>query len=755
MKRHEIEMEKRLPLTKAVGGDLCIVGGGLAGTCAAITAARAGLSVILVQDRPVLGGNASSEVRLWTLGASAHNHNNNRWAREGGVIDELLVENMRRNREGNPLLFDSIILEKVREEPKITLLLNTTAYDIEKDSALLKKVYAYNSQTETRYELSAPLFIDASGDGLLAYQMGMPFRIGAENSEEFGEGFAPDPETYGELLGHSIFFMTKDTGKPVTFIPPSFALKEAPKRIPRFRNFGVNDQGCMFWWIEYGGRLDTIHDTEEIKWELWSIIYGVWDHIKNSGEYPDAENLTLEWMGAIPGKRESRRFETARWLVQDDLVTQREHDDAVGFGGWSIDLHPADGIYTARPGCDQYHTKGVYQIPFSQMHNPKFPNLLLAGRIVGSSHVAFGSTRVMATCAHSAQAVAMAAALSKALGVGPTEFGPAEISELRRRLQRKGQHIPRRPLLEEANLARQAELTASSVFDFFAIPGAPEVPIRLNEDYMQMVPLPAGKLPLVEVPLIAAEATTLEVELLSSKDRWNYTPEVLLQSWSLQVEGAGRTVLSLPGESTVDTDRYLYYRFKRNPAVELIGTPLRVTGLFALTHTNDQAPPVEWGIEGFEIWTPPRRPKGQLLVLRSRVELTAPFNPEQLINGYHRPGYWPNAWVASPDDPEPTVTCTWSESRRISRVELVFDTDYNHPMETVIRGHPESTMPTCVRDFSLLDDQGRTVTRLTGNYQSLRSIDLNEPVNTSSLSLRVDRMNGDAPAAVFEMRAYE
>jgi hypothetical protein len=126
--KRELKLEKFTP-------DVAVVGGGLAGVCAAITAARAGSKVVLVQDRPVLGGNASSEVRLWILGATSHMGNNNRWAREGGVIDELLVENTFRNPEGNALILDAIMLEMVVNEPNITLLLNTAVHDLEKSDA--------------------------------------------------------------------------------------------------------------------------------------------------------------------------------------------------------------------------------------------------------------------------------------------------------------------------------------------------------------------------------------------------------------------------------------------------------------------------------------------------------------------------------------------------------------------------------------------------------------------------------------------
>ena len=351
-------------LQKDLKADLVVAGGGLSGVCCAVTAAREGLTVILVQDRPVLGGNSSSEVRLWVLGATSHMGNNNRWAREGGVIDEILVENMYRNPEGNPVIFDTVILDKVVREANITLLLNTVVHDVEKSESepdMISSVNAFCSQNSTSYKLTAPLFCDASGDGVVGFLAGAAFRMGAESRDEFGEKFAPSGE-YGELLGHSIYFYTKDTGKNVRFTAPSYALDDITK-IPRFRKFNAREHGCQLWWIEYGGRLDTVHDTETIKWELWKVVYGVWNYIKNSGNFPEAANLTLEWVGTIPGKRESRRFEGDYILRQQDIVEQRIHPDAVSFGGWSVDLHPADGVFSEKPGCNQWHSKGIFGIP--------------------------------------------------------------------------------------------------------------------------------------------------------------------------------------------------------------------------------------------------------------------------------------------------------------------------------------------------------------------------------------------------------
>ncbi|MEO0331200.1 MAG: FAD-dependent oxidoreductase, partial [Bacteroidota bacterium] len=519
----------RVPKNKTLSADLVVIGGGMAGTCAALTAARQGLTVVLVQDRPVLGGNASSEVRLWILGATSHMGNNNRWAREGGIIDEILLENVYRNKEGNPLILDTILLEKVDQEPNITLLLNTAVYEVEKSSARkISQVRAFCSQNSTQYELVAPLFCDASGDGIAAFLAGASFRMGAEPPEEFDEGFAPDIEDYGELLGHSIYFYTKDVGHPVSYIAPSYALRSAGD-LPRIRNYQLQDDGCRLWWVEYGGRMDTIHQSEEIKWELWKVIYGIWHHVKNSGDFPEAENFTLEWVGTIPGKRESRRFIGDYMLNQRDVVEQRTHADAVAFGGWSLDLHPADGVYSNKMSCNQWHSKGVYQIPYRCFYSKDIENLFLAGRIISASHVAFGSSRVMATCAHGAQTVGMAAALciqQQLLPAALTSF--EQMHELQQRLNEVGQSIPGIPIVNEENLVHQAQLKVSSTYQGGELPyDGPW--ISLESGAAQLLPIAAGNNHHYRILVHADQPTNLISELRISSKPENFTPEITLR----------------------------------------------------------------------------------------------------------------------------------------------------------------------------------------------------------------------------------
>ena len=743
----------RSPKTVRIDSDLVIVGGGLAGTCAAITAARAGIKVALVQDRPVLGGNASSEVRLWALGATSHMNNNNRWAREGGVIDEILVENMYRNKEGNSLIFDTVLLEKVVNEDNITLLLNTAAVSVSKsDGETIESVTAFCSQNSTQYNLYAPLFCDASGDGIVAFQAGAAFRMGAESTAEFGEKFAPSKE-YGYLLGHSIYFYTKDIGEPVKFVPPSYALDDITQ-IPRFRSFNTAIDGCRLWWIEYGGRLDTVHETETIKWQLWKVVYGVWNYIKNSGEFPDAETLTLEFVGQIPGKRESRRFEGDYMMIQQDIIEQRQHYDAVSFGGWSIDLHPADGVFSELPGCDQWHAKGVYQVPYRTQYSKNIRNLFITGRIMSASHVAFGSTRVMLTLACAAQSVGMAAAHCVQRGLLPRDIAePENVLLLQRDLQRVGGYIPQFRLDDDANLVRQATVTASSKLCLEALPDdGPR--IKLKRPYAQMLPLQRGRIPSMTIRVDAAKAAQLEVQLRQSSKRDNHTPDVILGTLNFDLPVGDDQVIKLDFEQLIDDSRYVFVCVMENTALRLHLSDRRVTGLLALQYWRDQKPYEDIGVEAFEFWTPPRRPEGHNIAMTFAPPING-FDPQNVCNGLARPVAEVNAWVAGPDDEAPTLDVKWDMPQSISRVTLMFDTDFDHAMETVTRGHPEDVMPFTVKHYRLRDGEGCVLAEISDNHQTVNRFDFDEPVETEHLQVEIIESQGNAPAAVFALHCYE
>jgi hypothetical protein len=736
--------------------DFVVIGGGTAGVCAAITSARKGIKTILIQDRPVLGGNASSEVRLWILGATSHMGNNNRWAREGGVMDEILVENLYRNKEGNAVIFDTVLLEKVLNEKNITLLLNTSVYDVSKSGdSKIESVKAFNPQNSTEYVINAPLFCDASGDGIVAFKAGASFRMGAETKEEFGELFAPD-KAYGELLGHSMYFYSKNTDRPVKFVAPEFALKDI-KKIPRYKAIGKDDKGCRFWWFEYGGEGDTIYDTEEIKYELWKVIYGVWDYIKNSGEFEDVDNMTLEWVGTVPGKRESRRFEGLYMMKQQDVIGQANFDDAIAHGGWAIDLHPAEGVYSKLSGCTQWHSKGVYQIPYRSFVSKDIDNLFLAGRIISATHVAFGSTRVMATTGLCAQAVGMAAAVCIENDVNPAQIlENGLIQTLQNELNIIGQSIPNIPIQTKSNLVNQAIISSSSNLKLSKIPfdgnwtnlatsAAQLLPFKSNENYT------------FKVLAKADEDTKIEVQLRTSEKSKNYAPEIIIEKQTINLK-KGEQEVEVEFISSVTKNQYAFVTFMSNEQVYLKNSNKRYSGILsvfngvnkAVSNNGKQTPPDGIGVDAFEFWIPQRRPEGQNIAMEISPAIEA-FNSSNIGNGYVRPWGTVNAWSASLEDKNPALKIEWDSEKELSEIKLFLDSDYDHPLESTLMGHPEDVAPFCVRNYIIKDLNGTVLAQKEGNYQTINTWEFDSKIKTKGISIEVEHPSENVPASIFEV----
>ncbi len=743
-------------------GDFLVVGGGMAGVCAAITAARQGCQTALVQDRPVLGGNASSEVRLWILGATSHMSNNNRWSREGGVLDEILLENLYRNPEGNPHLFDAVILDFVKREKNLRLYLNTVVYGLEKKAMdRISEVVAFCSQNSTRYRFFATQYCDASGDGALGFLSGAAFRMGAEAKEEFGEGLAPDA-SFGELLGHSLYFYSKETGFPVIYKAPDFACKiEEIEKIARFREITPKDFGCRLWWIEYGGRLDTVHETEDIKWKLWQVVYGLWNYIKNSGKYPEAANMTLEWVGHIPGKRESRRFEGDYMLHQSDLVQQRCFEDRVAHGGWSLDLHPADGLFSEKAPCQQYHSKGIFSIPYRSLYSRSISNLFLAGRIISASHVAFSSTRVMATCAAAAQSVGMAASICVRKGIDPRALSTGqELRELQSSLASTGHFIPSFKLEETDDLVRKAKIHASSEWIVGEIFGDREF-YTLETSRAQLLPFQKGVLPSFEIEIEGLSPTIFTFEIRSSSRTESFTPDMVLWKKEIMIkEGIQR--IKVDSQLSLDEPQYLFLCLIRNPEVRVRTSSIMLPGVLSVFHKfnravakqSTQTAPEGSGIESFEMWIPERRPGGANIAIQFSPPLK-PFELRHLTNGLFRPVKGSNAWCSGMQEDSPVLTYSWEVAQKISKVALHFDADFDHALESVLMTHPERCMPLCVSSFKVIDDQGVTIYACQENHQAVHWVVWESPIMTRSLKFVFDRPSPNRPVVVYGIRVFE
>lgn len=443
--------------------DLCVVGGGLAGMCTAIAAARHGAKVVLMQDRPVLGGNASSEVRMWISGA--HGENN----RETGIVEEIELENFYRNPNASYSIWDSILYEKVKFQDNITLLLNCTCNELTMDENRIKSIRGWQLTTETWHTVEAPLFADCSGDSILAPLTGAEYRIGREAAGEFNEDIEPE-QADAKTMGMSCLIQVRETAKPQKYIPPVWANKYLTDEDLPHRDHSLEKLN-NFWWIELGGDKDSIHDTEEMRDELLKIAFGVWDHIKNHGDH-DAENWILDWVGFLPGKRESRRYVGDYILNQNDVRAEGKFHDLIAYGGWTMDDHHPEGFHY--PGFPNvFHpAPSPFGIPYRCLYSKNIENLFFAGRNISVTHAALSATRVMATCALVGQAVGIAAAIAVRDGLTPREIYEKCIPELQQTLMEDDCYLPwnKREIPE---LTRKAELTASA--------GDPE-PIRNGMD---------------------------------------------------------------------------------------------------------------------------------------------------------------------------------------------------------------------------------------------------------------------------------
>ncbi|WP_034944645.1 FAD-dependent oxidoreductase [Erwinia oleae] len=725
---------------------LVVAGGGLAGLCAALAAARDGLAVVLIQDRPVLGGNASSEVRLWANGATSHMGNNNRWAREGGIMGEIMEENLFRNKEGNPVLFDMLLLDMAQAQSGLTLLLNTAVCSLEHQARRIESVTAFNAINQTLYTVDADYFCDATGDGVLGFLAGAEHRVGAEEADELGEKMAPG-DSFGHKLGHSIYFYTKKGDSPIDFVPPSFALKDITD-IPRYRRLTSTLNGCDLWWLEWGGRLDTVHESEEIKWELWKIVWGVWDYIKNSGAFPDAANLTIEWVGLIPGKRESRRFIGDYILRQQDIIEQRDHYDAVAYGGWSIDLHPADGVYSTHDGCRQFHSKGTYTIPFRSLYSRSLDNLLLTGRLISASHVAFGSARVMCTCGLLGEVAGRAAAICHQQRWTPQRLAsPENITRLQQHLLASGFHIPR---LRLDDPTRGASVTASSTFELTQLP-ADAGWHALEARCALLLPLKAGEtLPMLWFTLRAASPQRIGIRLMTSEKSANTTADLLLEESEITVHQAGEYAVNI--HYRAECDRYLFIAFEDNPQVEMALTRQRLPGVMTVFNSVNprvakrtrQTADGDYGVDEFDFWLPRRQPHQILPALRFAKPL-ALWHVNYTLNGCARPEQHTNGWLPAAADAHPQLRWRWEKPQSPRRLTLMFDNDFDNAMESVQMGHALAVTAHCTTHYRLWADDA-LLAEVKNNRHSLCSHVVPSDLAFTELRLELVKSAGGLPA---------
>lgn len=472
MKRQKFKHEKY---------EFAVIGGGMSGMCAAISAARHGVKTVLVHARPVLGGNASSEIRMHICGADENGHKPN--LTEGGLLHEILLKNKNRNHDFSYALWDLTLYEAVKSEPNLTVYFNTVMSDCTMNGDKISSVICFQSTTEYNIEISADIFADCTGNATLGYFAGAEFREGSEGYDEFSEPHAPQKPN-NDRMGNTILFKAIKKDNPVSYTPPSFSIHlteehlkyrmhskfhtvdsssaKDPDAFVRASTGSTTSVDYGYWWIELMGEGDDfISQYEDIKDDLLAYVYGMWDHIKNGGEH-GAEYYELDWVGMLPGMRESRRLVGDYLLSENDILQNRVFDDAVAYGGWPIDVHCANGLLDFHKlPSEVYGFNGAYTIPWRCFYSNNIRNLVMAGRNISTSKLAFASTRVMGTCSVGGQAVGTAVSLMKKYNCLPSGINQY-VNELQQLILKDDGFIPSFTNNDKNDLARFAHISASS-----------------------------------------------------------------------------------------------------------------------------------------------------------------------------------------------------------------------------------------------------------------------------------------------------
>ncbi|MFO7957929.1 MAG: FAD-dependent oxidoreductase [Candidatus Brocadiia bacterium] len=418
--------------------DFCVIGGGMAGLCAALAAARCGADTVLVHERPVLGGNASSECRVHVTGAGHAGDRPN--ARETGILEELQLRNLAVNPHRNYSIWDTVLHEATIQQPNLRTVLNCSVHSARMDGPRIASVTGWQMTSQKQMTVEAQFFADCTGDGITAAIAGAEARRGREARDEFGESLAPE-QADDRTMGMSCLFCAVPTDQPQPFTPPDWAYTfESEEDLPHRRPGRLR---CGYWWIELGGDGDSIADTEEVRDELLKIVYGIWDHVKNHGDY-GADNWRLDWVQFLPAKRESRRLVGDHLLCQGDIESGGRFEDTVAYGGWPMDRHPPKGFWHTGPPALFGKVPEVYGIPLRSLYSANVPNLWMAGRDASCTHIGMSSTRVMGTGSVMGQAVGTAVAYALRRGVSPAECAAGgAIDAIQQKLLSQDCYLPR------------------------------------------------------------------------------------------------------------------------------------------------------------------------------------------------------------------------------------------------------------------------------------------------------------------------
>ncbi len=741
--------------------DFVVVGGGFTGICCAVEAARAGLKTALVSNRGFIGGNSGAEVRCPVDGADGEQQFNYN-ARETGLIEEIRLRNLHDNRDGNSYRWDMVLMDFIGAEPLLDLYLNTCVDRTETEGDRIVTVSGIQTTTEKRFTFRAPLFADNTGDGTLAVLSGCGWQEGSESRETYDEKIA-GPEANGDLLLSTLTYYASDKGHPIRFYAPDNSFDMAASGLLEHREIPREMFERFVWFYEVGAGLDQVADAEEINLEHRKLLHSVWDYIK-SHDY-GADNYDFDYIAPYPGKRESRRIEGLLRLTEKDLTEQRDFPDAVGYGGWAIDLHSPKGFYGTDPENWWVYLKGLYSIPLRAAVAKDCRNLFIIGRCFSVSHVASGSTRLNATLATVGQAVGLAAALCVRKKKLPRALIEEDMEELHRAQYRRDQTVLGYRSEDPADAALRARVTVSSELAFSL--SEPEEYFPLNTVLALSLPV-RPELKKLDLFYRSEISGDLELRVYRADKPQNYNPGTLLCRQNFRLEPAENGSFTLDLSALSLREEFLFIEFEGDAGISLAASTKRLPCVCSVMRKDNLLPNVR-DYESLEMMSYEWMKLGMPLKLRKYSTASQPnvthtlcFRPEpamsiyggeNAVNGFLRPYGRPNLWAAKRGEAA-ELTLEFESEKDLKEITLTFNSDLNFRVRNV-KPYDFNRMPEVVRDFRVLcrkNGRWELLTEEKGNYQRFRSLPCD--VRTDALKLELLAGNGSDYLSLYAVDAY-
>jgi hypothetical protein len=364
----------------------------------------------------------------------------------------------------------------------------------------------------------------------------------------------------------------------------------------------------------------------------------------------------------------------------------------------------------------------------------------------------------MATTSHYGQAAGFGAAQCIKNNILPAKLvEDNEIKQLQQTLNLNGQSIPEIPINQNNNLINSASIKSSSELVLDGL--KPNGNLHNSEiSIAQLLPLKSNIKYNYTFYFSATQETSITAQLRVSEKIGYYTPETILESKELKLD-KGEQEVSFSFDAVLEEDQYAFITFLRNKNVSYRASEERITGLVsvfncenkAVNNTGKQTPPANSGLDTFEFWIPMRRPKGQNLAFKVTPSIKT-FSYENLKNGFVRPYLKPNAWVAKFSDKKPTLLFNWKEEKIINEIKLFLDTDYDHPLESSLMGHPEDVIPFCLRNFKIYSKSRSLLFSVENNYQTIVTLKLESPISTTELNIEMETEQENVPVSIFEIQ---